>query len=645
MPPIINSQEYVNEIYSLVKKNSTNRKINASSFNLTAKSIDRSTDSKASTDSLSIISDLENISINEKILEINENNFIEHLTSSTKPSTSFNDSNRKDVKIRNDNLTTTASSEQQQTLKSTTVNKVDSKANLDESQAYKQDKIKNENVDSVKRELDAIFGKAGKSAKNRLFEDDSDDELFQSLSHQSLSKNQQKSTKDLFKSESEESIVFNVNKSSKKDLFESNIKSTSKSNDKSTEKSSNKPTIQTDIKQTAKLTAKSDIKTKNESVHQTNQLPSNKKNVLDKLFDSDSEEDELFSARLTKSKEKRSDRLEDKKTINETKQININKESELSKDSKEEDNIAKIKTDKEEESESAKETSSSKESLIEDKMSNKKDLFKNQLEDLFAKKRNPSHGFIKVTREKEDSLNEDNEKNKENLGSLTSITSMTSKSSSTSSINKTDHVSQLNQRKEFDLFSSKPSDDPFLISDLSSLSTSTLDNNLVKSRVKFTNRKRPSNRLTKSAIKVDQNDEFFTKQIKIEEENRELVKKEVITKNKDEDLKVTKVKDEPNKNVKNDAKGKAATKKKILFDDSDDDDYDFFKSQQSSKKSETSKQNLKESLDKKFSKLFDDSDEDDDQLFSKKSSAKEKSKEIKILNLSDEDSDELFLKK
>lgn len=553
LPPIVNSDEFMNEIFKVVKEQSIKTVKTSSSLNSS-----NSTDSKPNTETSSIISELENVSINQKILEINENNFIEHLSAAQQSSTSF-----EDVRIQTDST--------KQILKSSTQNsdKLNFSTNLDQSQTYKQDKIDvlNENVNLVREQLDAIFGKASGAAKNRnLFEDDSDDEeLFKTASQN------QKRTKDLFKSDSEEE---SIDISKKSDLFESNSRATKfKKNNSENE---NRPTL---------------IENK--------QVLNEKSNTLNNLFDSDSE-DELFSTKI------------DEPTLKVSSEIK-NKDIEIDKKQFIEESIKEPVEKSIRQQISPAESNSSIEQLSTvdtDKMSNKKELFKNQLEDLFSKKRKPSLGFIKVNREKADSQSEtETEKNIENQLNP-------SKSSSIHKV--TNQISQIDQDLSHSI-------------DLSSINTSTLDNNLVKARVKPLNRKKPTGKFNSSTnIKSDQKNDQSKEPIKSIKKNEILneskfkvsIDKEDDKSNKEEtvekviDKNVTKGKI-VNENATKDTNQNEIIKKKPLFLDSDDEDKDdFFK--QINKTSER-KQSLKESLDKKFSKLFDDSDDDDVKLFASSS--------------------------
>ena len=708
LPPIVDSEEFISEVFNLVKQSSTAKKSHTA-----RKSTDQPGDLKANaSESSSVISDLENISINERILEIHENNFVERLSGAStarQSSISF-----EDVKIPSDSSKPNSS-----TGKVTAVQPAASSSkpldftsnSLDPSQTHKrrEDKIGDSvlsNENSLRKELDAIFGKAGSrtagdSAKNRIFEDDSDDELFQPASSQSQPASK---AKDLFGSDSDES-EFNFDplsggqsKQKSANLFKSNVRSTSEK--KTSEK---RPETQPTAAKSAQSKKKSD--------------------VLTKLFDSDSEDDELFSSRSARvpvsDQTERKDQLPSLKattTAPTSKASSVEqleapieteqrKETNLIKDNKEPIEEKKVSEPIEEKkvnklirpalqpepnNQIPEASSSSRESLFDEsaKMPNKKDLFKNQLEDLFSKKRNPSSGFVKVNREKEDSLSEDIEKAKD----LDNIIIATSKPSPVSSISKVDPVGQ---RKEFDLFGTKPSEN-LTADDLSSLNDliSTLDNNLVKSRIRFTNRKRPTKMKTNlSRLNDRESDSKLTANIEEQKQkikevtdpkgdkkdlpNKNVVKKTDLTTDKhststsskkvpakSEPARSAPTKNEPAKDASTanatskDATPKA-TKKNELFSDSDDDEF-FEKTNRSD-----AKQKLKESLDQKFAKLFDDSD--DDQLFTspstkplsvpattgaKKSSPPTlKAKESveakkKVSNLFDDDSDyELFFRK
>ena len=648
LPPIVNSDEFMNDVFSLVKQRSTTtavrKKVNSSS-SLAA-------DSKTETSSISL--DVENISlIDEKILEINENNFTEHLAASTQQS-AYGAASRTDT-------------DSERNLKSSTISgRMESSSNLDQSQTYKPDKIEiaNENVNEnaqLRSELDAIFGKASSSAKNRLFEieNDSDDELFQP------SQSEKRPSKDLFKSDSSiDSIQPTTSKatSSRKttgNLFESNVKSSVNTSVKST--------IQSTIQSTGKATTSKSINKPTERV-QSNQVLSKPKNILDKLFDSDSEDDQLFTARLpTKEKSNlkkvsiEDTRRETKPKINKSSEI-FNKEIEppIEQQTKLAEDIGQVtrstieikreEIDKLEES-SKEDTSSGEESLDGDKMSNKKELFKNQLEGLFAKKRNPNQGLIKVNREPfvDDS---DNEKNKENKSDTTSnakieqsVTnsnqpSKTTSNESNSSTTSSTKAHQTNQRKDpisssTDLFSD----------DLSPINTSTLDNNLVKSRVKPNNRKRPTNVKPNvqangvnqlNSVESKSENPISVKTVKEPLRKQATSKDSIAQKSNEIDNRMKGADKYASKDAKKDVfKNKdETTKKKALFDESSDED-DFFK--ELGEKSEK-KQSANKTLDK-FKTLFDS--DDDDLLFTSKSN---KAREDASPNNKKSTSDELLKK-
>lgn len=665
LPPIVDSEEFMSDVFSLVKQSSMAQK----SRQAARKPTDRST---VASESSSIISDLENISINERILEIHENNFVERLSSTTQQSsTSFEDVKFPTDSAKQSSKSTTATGKATTQLAVSSSRPLDFAANsLDQSQAHKrgEDKIGDSllsDENSLRKELDAIFGKAssgapGGSAKNRMFEDDSDDELFQPVSAQSQKATASKA-KDLFGSDSDESEFdfgrVKGGQSKSANLFDSNVKSSAASDSATT--TTSKPSEQRTATKPAVNEAVQSKPVK--SISKKSDAPT-------KLFDSDSDDDELFSSRSVRTPAR--DQLDRSKLPSDHKPTSADKSTSkassveavkaVSSETVQSKEIGPIRSDKgpaeagkvseriipvkkREHSDPVREaSSSSRESLFEEtaKMANKKDLFKNQLEDLFAKKRNPSSGFVKVNREKEDSLSEDAEKNKDNLDSLTAATiPPTSKSSSADSINRADPIGR---RKEFDLFGTKPSEN-LSADDLSSLNDmiSTLDNNLVKSRIKFTNRKRPTKMKAntsqsierkETAGKVSDQKMDKRKDSRLGEKDdlarKAVAKKIEATNDKSPTIsspsKSVPAKSEPAKDVSTeiaaskDASPTKATKKKELFGDSDDDE--FFK--QTTKPD--ARQNLKESLDQKFAKLFDDSD-DDDQLFATSSTAKQPS--------------------
>lgn len=628
VPPIINSERFKTEIFDIVKQNSTPKP----NLRTSRSQLDNSIETKSTnTETSSMISDPET-NLNERILEINENKFIERLnanlnetSTATKRQSSASFANdeqsRKEVKVNSGNLVEEKQNFKNSTLKSPNL--------LDESQVTR---------DALRNDLDAIFGKASKvenlknsnSSKNKIFDDDSDDELFlpTSTQTQKLADSTKEKLFKIDKFSSNESIdkFKTIDKTESKDLFDSNVKS-------------------------------SDFK--------------NKK-TIDKLFDSDSDDDNIFATRLPKNNLIDKDNKDDKQMKSENKLEDkptdkpaIKSEDKLldkpiiKSENKLFDEVKKVDLDIKSDKDSTKETSSNIESStnkqdnIEEKMSSKKDLFKNQLEDLFSKKRNLNQGFIKVDRKEED-LNdnlviEDNEKENVQIKTPTTKLSTSSASPILSPINK--------QRKEFDLFSSKPSDDPILAEDLN-FKTSTLDNNLIKSRVKFTNRKRPSKQSAKTNYDsqnetktnipqpvtnarrndldiIDEGDLLFKtpskesskliskeKEVKpVQSESEQIVKEKEAVKV----IKPTKIENEPLPLAKESVKSAnpIPKTKKALFIDSDEEDDKEFRLD----KKLNEKKNLNETLDKKFEKLFEDSD-DEDLLFKPSSKAPTNAKSI-----------------